>query len=595
MESEEVTFWADELANSIIQRKLYNYMDKEVPDLKVLTIKSSTSISGVPHIGNASDVFRAEVVVRALRDAGQKVRFIWVAENMDPLRKVPAGIPDSFEVYLGQSVSELPCPEDCCNSYSEHFVNLFMDSLRDHFGVTLEVLYMHKVYQSGQLYPLIRAALDQIDRLREIINQYRETPLPENWIPWKPVCENCGKIITTRMTGREGDEVAYSCEDYQFKHRTIEGCHYKGVSDIRRGHGKLLWRVEWASQWPLWQIVFEPFGKEHGVNCPHDAGHPVVGSGSFWVAGNVCEEIFDWPEPCPTKGPNPLQPYEYVLIGKQKMSSSKGNCIATWDWTAFSSPQSLKLFFLRKPKSQANLMDSTLDGKKYTLLDTELDIPKLNEDLIDYSKLYYNYKADSVISKLKIAIDRVDLYKRLYSLCQISENLPSEIPKVLPPSTILALIPIEKIIGFSHIMQKAIDIAKKMYNIPEIDENDRAQIEIDFRRAKKYLELYAPEKIKFEIAEKISPEIQNQFTTDDIQALKTFYNRFEAENLDETTLEQEIYAVGKNVLGKGKLMFQVLYKLLLGRDSGPRLAPLLLAMDKTWVLNRIKQLDKTIG
>ena len=590
MDSEEITFWADDLANSIIHRKSYNYFEKKVPDLKNLTVKSSTSISGVPHIGNASDVFRAEAVVRALRDAGQKVRFIWVAENMDPLRKVPAGIPDRFEEYLGQSVSELPCPEGCCGSYSEHFVNLFMDSLREHFGVTLEVLYMHNIYASGQLYPLIKLALDKIDRLREIINQYRETPLPANWIPWKPICENCGKIITTRMTGRDGDEVAYSCEDYQFKHRTIQGCHFEGVSDIRKGRGKLLWRVEWASQWPLWKIVFEPYGKEHGVNCPHEKGVPIVGSGSFWVAGNVCEEIFDWPEPCPTKGPNPLQPYEYVLIGKQKMSSSKGNCIATWDWTTFSSPQSLKLFFLRKPKSQANLMDSELTGRKYRLFDTELDIPRLDDELADYSKLYYTYKAETVIKKLKIASDRVDLYKRLYLLCQISEHLPPEIPKVLPPSTILELIPLEKIIGTSKIIQTAVEIAKKIFIVDEINEADKQQIEIAFQRTKKYLELYAPDKIKFEISENISTEIQQELTDDQLKALKIFCERFESQEWDETKLEQEIYSIGKENLGKGKIMFQVLYKLLLGKESGPRLAPLLLAMDKNWVLSRISEI-----
>jgi lysyl-tRNA synthetase, class I len=590
LDSEEITFWADDLANSIIHRKSYNYIDKKVPDLKVLTIKSSTSISGVPHIGNASDVFRAEAVVRALRDAGQKVRFIWVAENMDPLRKVPAGIPDSFEQYLGQSVSDLPDPEGCCGSYSEHFVNLFMDSLREQFGVTLEVLYMHKIYASGQLYPMIKLALDKIDRLREIINQYREKPLPVNWIPWNPICENCGKIITTRMTGRDGDEVSYSCEDYQFKHRKILGCHYKGVSNIRKGHGKLLWRVEWASQWPLWKIVFEPYGKEHGVNCPHETGAPIVGSGSFWVAGNVCEEIFDWPEPCPTKGPNPLQPYEYVLIGKQKMSSSKGNCIATWDWPTFSSPQSLKLFFLRKPKSQANLMDSELIGRKYKLSDTELDIPRLEDELADYSRLYYNYKADLVISKLKIDRDRVDLYKRLYLLCQTSEKLPSDIPKVLPPSTILELIPLEKIIGNSKILRTATEIAKKIYQVADLIDDDKRQIEVAFQRTKKYLELYAPAKIKFEISEKITPEMQKELTTDQLKALKTFSERFTSQDWDETKLEQEIYSIGKEILGKGKLMFQLLYKLLLGKESGPRLAPLLIAMDKPWILNRFQEI-----
>ena len=237
-------------------------------------------------------------------------------------------------------------------------------------------------------------------------------------------------------------------------------------------------------------------------------------------------------------------------------------------------------------------MDSELTEKKYTLFDTELDIPKLNEDLTDYSKLYYDFKADSVISKLRIASDRLDSYKRLYYLCQISENLPSEIPKVLPPSTILALIPLEKIIGTTTIIQKAIEIAKKIYNIAEISEDDKTQIEIDFSRAKKYLELYAPEKIKFEIAEKVSPEIQNELTSEEFQALSTFCNRFETTEWDETTLEQEIYSIGKDILGKGKLMFQLLYKLLIGRESGPRLAPLLLAMDKIWINHRINEVLK---
>ena len=184
MVPENITFWADDLADAIINRESFNYIDKPVPKLKKITIKSSTSISGVPHIGNACDIFRAEAVVKALRDKGQQVRFIWVAENMDPLRKVPAGIPDRFEAFLGRPVAKLPCPEECCRNYSEHFVNLFMDSLREHFGAQLEVFDMDQIYSSGQLAPFVRTALDKIERLREIINQYRASPLPKDWIPW---------------------------------------------------------------------------------------------------------------------------------------------------------------------------------------------------------------------------------------------------------------------------------------------------------------------------------------------------------------------------------------------------------------------------
>ncbi|NVM30079.1 MAG: lysine--tRNA ligase [Candidatus Helarchaeota archaeon] len=583
----DITFWADDLADAIIKRESYNYVDKSVPKLKKITIKSSTSISGVPHIGNACDIFRAEAVVKALRDKGQKVRFIWVAENMDPLRKVPAGIPDRFEAFLGRPVAELPCPEECCNNYSEHFVNLFIDSLRNHFGAQLEVFYMDQIYSSGQLVSYVRTALDKIERLREIINQYRASPLPEDWIPWKPICENCGKIITTRMKKREGNEVHYSCEDYKFKHRKIEGCHHQGVSDIREGKGKLLWRVEWASQWPLWKVPFEPYGKEHGVNCPHVTGTPRIGAGSFWVAGNITEEIFDWPEPCPTKAPNVLQPYEYVLVGGQKMSASLGNTIATWDWPTFAPPETLKLYFLRKPKSQSNIMTSQKINKQYKLIDIELDIPKLIDDLTDYSKLFYDFNAQKIIDRLKIDENKVAMYKRLYVLCQISEKIPPTIPKTLPTSTSLVLTPLKKVLGMENLVKKSIEVLQKIFISTPMTEKDRKKIELDLILMEKYFELYAPEKIQFEIKEEFSPNLKNQLTSIEKQALKIFLEKFQEEKWDEKSLAHEIYVIGRKILQNQKGLFRLLYQILLGKEFGPKLAPLLLAMDKNWIINRI--------
>jgi len=589
MVPENITFWADDLADAIINRESFNYIDKPVPKLKKLTIKSSTSISGVPHIGNACDIFRAEAVVKALRDKGQQVRFIWVAENMDPLRKVPAGIPDRFEAFLGRPVAQLPCPEDCCRNYSEHFVNLFIDSVRNYFGAKLEVFYMDQIYSSGQLAPFVRTALDKIERLREIINQYRASPLPNDWIPWKPICEKCGKIITTRMKRRDGNEVTYTCEDYKFKHRKIEGCHHQGVSDIRKGKGKLLWRVEWASQWPLWKVPFEPYGKEHGVNCPHVTGTARIGAGSFWVAGNITEEIFDWPEPCPTKAPNVLQPYEYVLVGGQKMSASMGNTIATWDWPKFAPPETLKLFFLRKPKSQSNIMTSKKVKNRYILIDSELDIPKLIDDLIDFSKLYYKIDFDKVQTKLKIESNKIPMYQRLYELCQVSP-LSSTIPIALPPSTSLNLVPLKRIIGMENVIQKASEVLEKILTDTAVTAEDKKKLRIDLERTERYLELYAPDKIKFEITDQISPELKSQLTYEQKQAIEVFLEKFRAKDWDEKSLEQELYSIGKEILQSGKKMFQLLYNILIGKKSGPKLAPLLLTIDKTWVIQRISQI-----
>ena len=104
-------FWADQIASSIINRKKFFYTDDKIKPVKEYTVKTSASLSGVLHIGRLSDTIRSEPVYRALKDAGKKARLIWVAEDMDPFRKVPKGVPKTYEKYLGMPVTDIPDPK----------------------------------------------------------------------------------------------------------------------------------------------------------------------------------------------------------------------------------------------------------------------------------------------------------------------------------------------------------------------------------------------------------------------------------------------------------------------------------------------------
>lgn len=578
----ELLFWADELADSLIKRKKFNHIDKDVK-YSTHIIKSSTSISGVPHIGNACDVFRAEAVVKALRDRGEKVRFIWVAEDMDPLRKVPAGIPTHFKDHIGRPVSELPCPEGCCETYSDHFVNLFTNSLRDEFGIEFDVLWTSKEYSKGNFYEEIKLAIQKAAVVREILNKYRGKPLPENWIPFKPVCEKCGKIITTNMTGLDGENVGYRCDDYKFAHTLVNGCGHEGVSDIRKGHGKLLWKTEWAAEWHVWKVTFEPFGKEHGVNCPHDKEGSLVGAGSFWVAGNISEVVYDWPEPNPNRGPNPIQPYEYILIGNEKMSASKGNNIATWDWPRLAPPECLKLFFLRRPKSQQNLMFlvRNIDGS-FKILDRKRHIPKLFQDLELLRRIYYGLEQDQ---------ERVEFNKRLYRLCQIG-LIPEQIPPQLPFEFAIPMCQLDEILSWDKILEKSAEQIKKIYNLDTISSENLVSIEKILHQAKYWLEQYAPDEYKFHVAD--DPPLV-EITERQRQGIKEVIDALEEREKDWEVqeLQNKIFEIGRNIFVNKKklkgLYFPVIYYALIGQKGGPRLAPFLLSLDKTWVLQRLKR------
>jgi lysyl-tRNA synthetase class 1 len=112
-------FWADALAKEITERKRYRYIKKAIKHPEQHTVKTSASLSGVLHIGRLSDSIRGESVHKALSDS-VKSRFIWVAEDMDPLRSIPEGVPKSFIKYIGMPVTDVPDPDGCHSSYAEH-------------------------------------------------------------------------------------------------------------------------------------------------------------------------------------------------------------------------------------------------------------------------------------------------------------------------------------------------------------------------------------------------------------------------------------------------------------------------------------------
>ena len=82
-------------------------------DVEKHVVASGTSISGSIHIGNSCDVFIANAVGKSLQKLGEDSETIWIADDHDPLRKVPYPLPESYEKYLGIPYSQIPCPEGC--------------------------------------------------------------------------------------------------------------------------------------------------------------------------------------------------------------------------------------------------------------------------------------------------------------------------------------------------------------------------------------------------------------------------------------------------------------------------------------------------
>ena len=88
--------WIDKLASELIER------EKQLGrDTSLIRVESGLGASGIPHIGSLGDAVRAYGVKLALENMGYKSELIAYSDDLDGLRKIPAGFPDSLEEHVG--------------------------------------------------------------------------------------------------------------------------------------------------------------------------------------------------------------------------------------------------------------------------------------------------------------------------------------------------------------------------------------------------------------------------------------------------------------------------------------------------------------
>ena len=529
-------FWADQLAKQIISRKKFHYIDAEIPKFKEYTVKTSASLSGVLHIGRLSDTIRSESVVIALKDAGVKTRFIWVAENMDSLRKVPKNVPSDFEKYIGMPVTDIPDPEDCHGSYAEHHTEEYFKVIDEFVATKMEKFSMREEYKKGNFNPFIKKIMEKVDGIREIQNKYRTNQLKKSWSPWTPICGNCGKIATPHITNFENGIITYVCKDYEFETTTAKGCGFKGENNPLKGNGKLLWKSEWASEWTRWEVISEGAGKEYQV--PNSA---------WWVNGEIAEKVLDFPMPVPIF-------YEHIMIDNAKMSASIGNVVYPKDWLEVAPSELLRLFYNKR------LMTTRSFSWK--------DLPNLYDD--------FDKTADIHFGNLKLENKKEEQHcKRLFEVSH-GKSVQKPIELSFSHAAVIA-----------QIFSSEEDAIKSMEKTGHYDKKEHDRIFERLHKAKIWLKKYAPDEVKFEVQKHVPKGIQ--LSEKEKEALQAIAKLFEEKKYDEKTLFEEFYNVSNELGLKPADFFKAAYKVLLNKEKGPKLAPFILMLGKEKVVKLFEE------
>jgi lysyl-tRNA synthetase class 1 len=508
--------WADHAADELVQRHASKAQ---------LVCASGISPSGVVHIGNFREVITVDFVVRALRDRGRKVRFIYSWDDYDALRKVPANLPkaEMIEQNLRRPISKIPDPFGQCASYAAYFEKRFEEEITQ-LGVSPEYIRQNEPYRAGKYADGILEARRNEKTIVEILNRARTEPLPAGWSCVSIYCKECGRD-TTEVTGfREPSTFTYRCK----------ACKKDFAVDCRTEEGvKLLWRVDWPMRWARETVDFEPGGKDHSSQ-----------GGSYDTGAEIIRAVWK------TEPPYYVQ-YDFVLakgLGS-KLSSSSGNLLTLGETLEVYEPAVIRwIFASRKPNLDFSIA-------------FDLDVMKAYDEFDRTERYAYGVEPGDP--------KKVNYERRIYELSVVEHQVPRKYG------------PMPAQFGFRHlcnilqIHQGDLEKAKAFFAGSIKGAGDEARFYSRAKRAWKWIAAYAPDEFKFSL--KTDAPGKTKYPA----AVKALVSLLREEKTLSTPEEQLASAVYEIIKGNGiepKAFFQETYQILVGKSNGPKLASFLLAI-----------------
>jgi len=474
--------------------------------------------SGKIHVGALRGVVIQDLVYKALLDQKIKAKYTYIFDNHDPMDDLPVYLPkEKFEKYLGMPLYKIPSPEEGFENYADYFAKDFI-KVFEAIGCSPEILWSTDLYMSGKLNTVIKECLDKADIIRDIYSKVYKKKLSDDWYPFQVYCPNCGKASTTKVNKWDGEFVYFKCRVDGVP--WTKGCGFEGKTSPfsnRNGiTGKLVWKVEWACKWKVIGVTVEGAGKDH-----------MSRGGSHDIASLICQKVINYPIPYPL-------PYEFFLVGGKKMSSSKGRGTSSSEMLEILPAEILRFLMVKTRINQAINFDPSADT-----------IPKLFDDYQEASDAYFSAKGRSASGGKKTDRDLA----RIFELSQVGK-----LGK--PPKR-----------RFSVLVQ--------WVQMPNLADRIREEkLEEWAKYAKVWLERYAPDSAKFEIAQKIPIEVeklnkkQKEYLKKIIQELD---KKWEGEDFQE-----KLYTLAKEEGLSSKEAFLAIYLSLIGKDSGPKAAWLIL-------------------
>jgi lysyl-tRNA synthetase, class I len=524
--------WVSQLADEVIAAA------GRLSPGKAVVVASGLSPSGPIHLGNLREVMVPHLVADEIRRRDVDCVHILSWDDFDRLRKVPAGVDPAWAEHIGKPLTSVPAPAGSPHAnWAEHF-KAPMEVALARLGVQFRGISQTEMYTSGAYTAQVLVAMRDRARIDAVLEQYRtkqaddEGATSAGYFPYRPYCSACERDLTT-VTGYDDQSTALSY--------TCACGHRDSVRLAEHRRGKLVWKVDWPMRWAYEGVVFEPSGVDHQA----------PGS-SFVVGGRLVSEIFG--------GWQPIGPmYAFVGIsGMAKMSSSRGAVPTPADALEIIEEPVLRWLYARRRPQQSFTI--AFDSEVHRLYDEWDAVARKvaagsasGPDAISYSRAVRTAAGELPRTSRPLP------YRMLASVADITTGDAEQTLRILGDC----------------------DPERPLASLDEV----RPRLD----RAQNWAATQLPADQRTVLADEPDATALESLTAGEREALDLLLAGLD-EQWSLGGLSQLVYAVPKLQAGLAadapptpelkvaqRAFFALVYRLLIGRDTGPRLPTLLLA------------------
>ncbi|HEY8451652.1 MAG: lysine--tRNA ligase [Micromonosporaceae bacterium] len=555
--------WVSELADEVVAEAERRGISGPI------VCASGLSPSGPIHLGNFREVMVPHLVADEIRRRGIECEHILSWDDYDRFRRVPAGIDPAWAEHIGKPLTRVPPPPGSpYPNWAAHF-RAPMERAMAELGIEVRGISQTEMYTSGAYRDQILVAMRERSRIDAILDKYRTKgrqpapqPPPQNlsadeqvaaalaaegsgaateddgtaaagYFPYRPYCSACDRDLTT-VTSYDDDttELSYTC-----------ACGHAETVRLSEHHrGKLVWKVDWPMRWAYEGVLFEPSGVDHRT----------PGS-SYDVGGQIVTEVFG--------GRQPIGPmYAFVGIeGMAKMSSSRGNVPTPADALRVMEAPVLRWLYTRRRPNQS--ITISLDKQ-------------IGREHDEWDALVRRVADGSALPADRAAYER--------SVSTVTKRLPLT-PRPVPYRTLASIVDVTT----GH-PEQMLRILRDLDATDPVTSLDQVRPRLDL--ARQWVEEYLPAEQRTRVREEPDTALLASLDERQREALRLLCDGLD-EHWSLEGLTRLVYGIPKVQAGlpmdapptaelkvAQREFFALVYRLLVGRDTGPRLPTLLLAI-----------------